>query len=65
VDVEVRGSFEFDANRAELALRLNGQDKLKVEHVWINQKAFHYGVAGQLQPVIETQPVVTSEAAGS
>jgi mono/diheme cytochrome c family protein len=50
VDVDVRGSFEFDPSRIEVAFRLDGQEKMKLEHVWINQKSFRYEFTGQLQP---------------
>jgi hypothetical protein len=49
-EMEVRGSFDFDPSRIELAFRLNGQEKMKVEHTWINKKAFRYEFKGGMQP---------------
>lgn len=49
-DVEVRGPFDFDASRIALALKLDGQEKMKVEHIWINQKPFSYELTEKLQP---------------
>ena len=46
-EVEVRGSFEFDPSRVQLVLKVYGQEKLKVEHGWLNQKKFRYQVPGQ------------------
>lgn len=54
-EMEVRGSFEFDSSRIELAFRLNGQEKMKVEHVWVNKKTFHYEFKGRMQPGQEQQ----------
>lgn len=48
-EVEVRGSFEFDPSRVQLVLKLDGQEKVKVEHGWLNQKKFRYEVPGQWQ----------------
>ena len=68
--VEVRGSFDFDPSRLELTLRLNGQEKTKVEHVWINQKTFRYEVSGPMQPgqeqlfEIEGTPLPPAKDAG-
>ena len=52
---EVRGSFDFDPSRLQLAFKLDGQEKMKEEHVWINMKTFRYEFAGQLQPGQEHQ----------
>src|SRR5207247_11302388 len=49
-EVEVRGSFEFDPSRVQLVFKLDGQEKIKVEHVWLNQKTFRYEVAGSCEP---------------
>ncbi len=50
VEMDIRGSFEFDSSRLELALKLDGQEKKKIEHIWVNEKSFHYEFAGQLEP---------------
>jgi hypothetical protein len=50
LEVEVRGSFEFDPSRVELVLKLDDQEKVKVEHVWLNQRTFRYELPGQWQP---------------
>ena len=55
VDMDIRGSFEFDPNRIELAFKLDGKEKKKVEHGWINQKTFRYEITGQLQSRQEHQ----------
>jgi len=54
-EMEVRGSFDFDPSRIELAFRLDGQEKMKVEHVWINKKTFRYEFKVQMQPGKEHQ----------
>jgi hypothetical protein len=54
-EMEVRGSFDFDPSRIELAFKLNGQEKMKVEHAWTNKKAFRYEFKGRMQPGQEQQ----------
>ena len=46
----VRGSFEFDPSRVQLVCKVDGEEKLKEEHVWLNQKTFRYEVTGRCQP---------------
>lgn len=48
-EMEVRGSFDFDPSRLELAFKLNGDEKKKVEHVWVNKKTFRYEFMGGMQ----------------
>ncbi|HYV36838.1 MAG TPA: DUF1592 domain-containing protein, partial [Gemmataceae bacterium] len=70
VDMEVRGQFDFDPARLEVAFKLDGKEKMKMEHIWINQKAFSYEVTGNLKPgenyqfEIEGKPLPPAKGAG-
>ena len=50
VESEVRGYFDFDPARLELAFRLDGQEKMKLQHVWMGYKAFRHEFKGSFQP---------------
>jgi len=54
-EMDVRGSFDFDPSRIELAFRLDGQEKSKIEHIWLNRKSFRYEFKVQMQPGQEHQ----------
>jgi hypothetical protein len=46
----VRGSFEFDPSRVQLAFSLDGQEKRKEEHGWLNMKKIRWEFPGQWRP---------------
>jgi len=50
IEMDVRGSFEFDSSRLEMKFKLDGDEKLKTEHVWLNMKPFEYEIKQELQP---------------
>jgi PAS domain-containing protein len=50
VEAMVRGSFEFDPSRVELAFRVDGEEKRKEEHGWLNMKKVRWEFPGRWQP---------------
>jgi hypothetical protein len=50
VEVEIRGSFDFDASRAELTLMLDDEQKVQEEHGWQNNKKLRFEFPGRWQP---------------
>jgi hypothetical protein len=49
-EVEIRGSFEFDPSRVQLVLKVDGQEKVKEDHGWLNQKKLRFEFPGHWQP---------------
>lgn len=50
VDATIRGSFEFDKTRADLAVTVDGQQTNKEELGWQNKKPMKFEFAGRWQP---------------
>jgi hypothetical protein len=50
LEMEVRGYFDYDPYCIEVAFRLDGEEKMKVKHVWMGYKSFRYELTVSLQP---------------
>jgi hypothetical protein len=50
VDLEIRGTFEFDPSLVELALKLDGKEHIKEKHGWQNKKDLRFEIPGKWQP---------------
>ena len=64
----MRGSFNFDAARADLVFKIDGQEKLKKEFAWDNNKRHRFDFneklsAGEHKFTVELQPLVQAPEA--
>src|SRR5262249_55328214 len=55
VELEIRGTFEFDPSRARLVVKLDGKEHVKAEHGWENRKNLRFEIAGRWQPDADHQ----------
>jgi hypothetical protein len=66
LDLNVRGSFNFDPARAALVFKIDGEEKLKKEFAWDNNKRHQFDFneklsAGEHKFTVELQPLVQAE----
>ena len=50
VDFSVRGSFDFDPGRCNVVLKVNGEEKLKQEFGWDDNKKYHFEYTEKWEP---------------
>jgi hypothetical protein len=50
LELEIRGTFEFDPSRALLVVKLDDKEQVKEEHAWQNSKKLRFEIAGRWQP---------------
>jgi hypothetical protein len=50
VEVEIRGSFDFDPSRVQMVLKLDDKEHVKEDHGWQNSKKLRFEIAGRWQP---------------
>src|SRR5262249_34977349 len=55
VELEIRGTFEFDPSRVRLVVRLDGKEHVKEEHGWQNRKNLRFEIEGRWQPDADHQ----------
>ena len=68
LDLNVRGSFTFDPARADLIFQIDGQEKLKKEFAWDNNKRHRFDFdeklsAGEHKFTVELRPLVPAPEA--
>ena len=66
LDMNVRGSFNFDAGKAMVVFKMNGEEKLRKEFAWDANKKHEFTFdeklkAGEHKFIIELQPLVKLE----
>lgn len=66
LDLNVRGSFNFDPARANLVFKIDGQEKLKKEFAWDNNKRHRFDFdeklsGGEHKFTVELQPLVQAD----
>jgi hypothetical protein len=55
VELQIRGTFEFDPSRAQLLVKLDGKEHVKEEHGWQSNKILRFEIPGRWQPHEEHQ----------
>jgi hypothetical protein len=50
VELEIRGTFEFDSSLVQLALKLDGKEHVKEKYGWQNKKDLRFEIPGKWQP---------------
>lgn len=71
IELETRGSFDFDAGRCLLIGRIDGEERFREEVVWAERRTLKHDIEVQWQPgghtiafeVVPLAPVGTNEAA--
>jgi hypothetical protein len=50
VETLIRGSFDFDPTRVHIVIKLDGEEKRKVEQGWLNSKQVRFEIPGRFNP---------------